>query len=485
MAMDVGMGAVAGTGILSDSLGDEFMANFSPSTRRASGSTYTPLPVVRNMVEDAAKHIDPDFVVDCGCGSGRFALAAAMRFPSAKVYAVDNSELACTMCAENVRRYGLADRVVVVNESFMDFTPPERDGRTLWIGNPPYVRHHQIGRAEKERFKAVTDRLALPYSGLAGLHVHFIAHVAECWHDGDYCTLLTGAEWLDANYGATVRFLLTERLPLVSMRLFDPETRLFEGTDSTAVIISFSDASSEGATVTMSDGLTEPISLAALRGSGKWTRTIREARIGARDSDGLVTLGSIASVHRGVVTGNNKFWVRPASEVADVPMELKTPIVAHAREIMNGCVANGSTDGLGMLLTLPPNLNLLSDASRNVAQSLIDEGRESGVDRGYVASSRRPWWSVRAPKPPAIMMTYMARHSPTFILNELGLPMLNVVHGIYPRTELSEHALRRLVGFLNENVSKGDGRVYCGGLAKFEPREAEGILVPPIEQLEA
>ena len=89
---------------LTDSLGEEFMSSFSAETRRATGSTYTPFEIVNSMVRESAGEIDPDYVVDCGCGSGRFSLAAAMMFPRAKVYAVDNSPLACTMCSENVRR---------------------------------------------------------------------------------------------------------------------------------------------------------------------------------------------------------------------------------------------------------------------------------------------------------------------------------------------------------------------------------------------
>ena len=71
------------------------MSSFSAETRRATGSTYTPFEIVNSMVRESAGEIDPDYVVDCGCGSGRFSLAAAMMFPRAKVYAVDNSPLAC------------------------------------------------------------------------------------------------------------------------------------------------------------------------------------------------------------------------------------------------------------------------------------------------------------------------------------------------------------------------------------------------------
>ena len=42
-----------------------------------------------------------------------------------------------------------------------------------------------------------------------------------------------------------------------------------------------------------------------------------------------------------------------------------------------------------------------------------------------------------------------------------------------------------MVAYLNKHVSLEDGRMYAGGLVKFEPGEAEAILVPPPETLEA
>lgn len=471
---------------LTDSLGEEFMSSFSAETRRATGSTYTPFEIVNSMVRESAGEIDPDYVVDCGCGSGRFSLAAAMMFPRAKVYAVDNSPLACTMCSENVRRYGLSDRIEVVNSSFLDFSLPRDRGATLWIGNPPYVRHHNISADDKKLFKSVASRLGLPSSCLAGLHIHFLAHIADLWQSGDFGFLITSAEWMDVNYGNFARLLLTTHLPISHMRLFDRSVRLFEGTDSTAVVFSFSDMLRDDVNITMPDGSNIKIPLKVLNASQKWSRTIDCAiDESASNIEGLVPLGSLASVHRGVVTGNNKFWVRPAHELAEFPRELSVPIVAHAREIMDGCVAEGRSDELGRLITLPVDLGALSGRALMFAEKVVADGSRLGIDKGYVAGSRRAWWSVQPPKAPAIMMTYMSRKSPTFVRNDLGLSMLNVVHGIYPKRNLSDRALTNLVDYLNSHVNLRDGRIYCGGLAKFEPKEAEAILVPCVERLEA
>jgi hypothetical protein len=89
------------------------------------------------------------------------------------------------------------------------------------------------------------------------------------------------------------------------------------------------------------------------------------------------------------------------------------------------------------------------------------------------------------PEPAPILATYMARRPPAFVRNLAGARHVNIAHGIYPREPLSPLALDRLAAFLRNSVTTGQGRVYAGGLAKFEPREMERLLVPVAERLAA
>lgn len=466
-----------------DYAGEDFMLSHPADVRRESGSVYTPLEIVDLMIDEAIGNIEPECIVDCGCGSGRFAVAAARAFPNAKVYAVDSSALACKMCGEYAADNGLSDRIEVVNLDFMDFAPPADRGRTLWIGNPPYIRHHSIDKGSKSRFKELGRKFGLPASALSGLHIHFLAHVRELWLEGDFAVFITSAEWLDVNYGAFVREMLTSQLPVKRIQIYDRKTQVFDGTDATAVVFSFSEKGTEFVSAGMSDAPTKEVSIEALRSTDKWSALLERPESAAQNL-GLVPLGSIVSVHRGVVTGNNRFWVRKPEDLGDIPMELTIPIVSRAHEITGDCVAQKHPEQLKRLIVLPCNIDELSDPLRNAAQRILDDGSASAVDKGYVARSRRAWWSVKPPKAPAIMMTYMSRQNPTFVRNIENLPMLNTIHGLYPKERLSNRALMNLIEYLNNNVSLQHGRTYCGGLVKFEPREVEAILVPPLETLE-
>jgi adenine-specific DNA-methyltransferase len=72
----------------------------------------------------------------------------------------------------------------------------------------------------------------------------------------------------------------------------------------------------------------------------------------------------------------------------------------------------------------------------------------------------------------------MARRPPAFVRNTAGVAHLNIAHGLYPREPLADGVLDRLAAHLRGSVTLGQGRVYAGGLTKFEPGEMERLPVP-------
>jgi SAM-dependent methyltransferase len=430
-------------------------------------------------------------VVDPGCGSGRFLVEAAGRFPKAQLVGVESDPVAAILARANLATLGLANRAQVQLSDYRNFCAAHgADGPTLFIGNPPYVRHHQIEPLWKDWLAEEAARIGLRASKLAGLHVHFFLATLRAAQPGDFGAFITAAEWLDVNYGSLLRGLLLDGLGGQSITLIDPAALPFPDAATTAAITTFQIASRPRSisfrTVRSLDGLEKiggglRIGHQRLSNERRWSQLNRTR---AKAPEGFLELGEICRVHRGQVTGANAIWIAgPHSR--ELPPSVFFPAVTRAKEIFDAGGVLSDASRLRSVIDLPADLDVLDAAGRRAVERFLKFARDGSADSGYIARHRKPWWSVGLKPAAPILATYMARRPPEFALNRAAARHINIAHGLYPAQPMSERAMRTLVAYLRSNVSQSGGRTYAGGLTKFEPGEMERLIVPGPAMLEA
>jgi hypothetical protein len=464
-----------------DPLGEAFCTLRSTELRRENGATYTPGPIVRSMIEWAVARKQPARVVDPGSGSGRFLMQAAAAFPAATLIGVDTDPLAALLARANLATMGHAARAQIVLGDYRRFNEPGPS--TLYIGNPPYVRHHQISSKWKDWLSDQAAALGYKASQLAGLHVHFFLATARYASPGDFGAFITAAEWLDVNYGALVRSLVVGELGGHSITVIEPTAQPFPDAATTAAITTFEIASKPTSVFFRRvDNLRELDDLNKgrrvhrdrLTAQARWSYLTRSVE---KPPQGYVELGELCRVHRGQVTGANEVWI--AGEHSEgLPASVLFPTVTRAREVFEAAGVLDDASRLKCVIDLPVELDQLGTADRRVIDKFLRFAQAKGANMGYIASHRKAWWSVGLREPAPIISTYMARRPPAFVVNRADARHINIAHGLYPRDTMSATAQTTLVRFLRANISQRDGRTYAGGLTKFEPREMERLVVP-------
>jgi len=471
-----------------DFLGEWFCQLHSPEQRRPMGAIYTPKAIVDAMVRWASSELQPARIVDPGAGSARFLVAAGRQFTEAVLLGIELDPLAAILARGHLAAANLAGRSSVTVRDYRDNALAPVKGRTLFLGNPPYVRHHLLGPRWKAWLVATARRHGLEASQLAGLHAHFFLATAEYARPGDVGVLVTAAEWLDVNYGRLVRELLLGELGAKNIQVIEPTASPFPGTATTGVITGF-EAGARPAAVGLRrvgslDELNalEPayeIKRECFEAASRWTpltRTIPERR------DGFVELGELCRVHRGQVTGANRVWIADV-HAQDLPTSVLFPAVTRAREIFAVDHFLENDASLRRVIDLPIDLDIFEPQERQSINRFLQWAQSVGADGGFVARYRKAWWAVGLRIPAPILATYMARRPPRFVRNLADARHINIAHGLYPREVLSEEALRKLATYLSRSTSLNDGRTYAGGLTKFEPREMERLLIPRPELL--
>ncbi len=469
-----------------DPLGDRIIEARPRPERRLLGQVFTPDRIVAPMVQWVLQQ-SPSRVVDAGCGSGRFAIAVS-RCTEAEIVAIDSDPLSTLATRAALAAIGQSSATVICDD-YTQLTLPPHDGKTAFVGNPPYVRHHNLSPEAKAWARSAAKSAGVPISGLAGLHSYFFLATALHGRAGDVGCFVTSSEWLDVNYGDVIRRLLLTGLGGQSIHVLEPKLLPFDTTATTAAITCFQIGSRPSSIrLRMVDDLDKLVCLregrlfsrSRLMNANRWLPLIRAT---PKMPEGYVELGELCRVHRGTVTGSNATWIVSAHDDEPIPARYLFRTVTKARELFGAGGRLETTANLRRVIDLPHDLDELDPQEFHAVERFLKLARDAGAADGYVARNRKSWWSVRLREPAPILATYMARRVPAFVRNIADARHLNIAHGLYPVTPLPDLALDRLASALRRSVSVSLGRTYAGGLVKFEPREMERIPVPTLDTL--
>lgn len=452
---------------------------------------------------------------DPSIGSGSFFSAALAVFGPERITSAVGVELDPAF-ADVARNLWAAVGLEVVNG---DFTQVVANGAcpaapNLILANPPYVRHHHIARADKERLKALTFKLTgVEVNGLAGLYVYFLLLATAWMRDGGIAAWLVPSEFMDVNYGAAVKGFLADRVTLIRAHRFDPDDVQFGDALVSSVVLVFRKsppASDHAAMFTFGGTLAAPyardlISRQRLRESRKWTAHPGHARNDRQTvSDGKgPMLGDLFSIQRGIATGCNKFFVldRTDAKRLGLPDKYLRPILPSPRHLKCTTV-DTDCDGYPLLdrqlcvidCDLPESM---VEADYPALWGYLQSAQALGIMDGYLIGKRSPWYRQERRKPAAFLCTYMGRGSEDkqpfrFIWNRSKAIGTNLYLMLHPRDCLANmldrypdraKAVHSLLGQVTGRELRGEGRVYGGGLNKIEPSELARISAVPFVDL--
>jgi len=367
-----------------DPLGDELCLLRPAAERRKLGATFTPLPIVRAMLDLAESYRLPRRVVDPGTGSGRFAVQAGLRFGRANILGIESDPLPALIARANLAAAGLAARSEVILDDYRSVAIPPVNGKTLYIGNPPYVRHHLLEPKWKQWLIRGAAERRLSASQLAGMHVHFLLATALKASRGDFGVFITAAEWLDVNYGSLVRDLFLGDLGGRQIIVIEPTAKPFPDAATTAAVTTFV-VGSRPKSVFLSR--VESLDDVGKKNSGgdvrrerleeecRWTHLTRTVK---RTPAGYVELGELCRVHRGQVTGANKVWIAgPHSE--GLPEWVLLPSITKARELFDVGKILSDVSLLKRVIDLPVDLNGFDRADRKIIDRFLQKARKLGA----------------------------------------------------------------------------------------------------------
>ncbi|MXX07019.1 MAG: SAM-dependent DNA methyltransferase [Gammaproteobacteria bacterium] len=481
--------------------------------RNRMGQFATPTKLAVDMLRYASEQLHESEKVrffDPALGTGAFYSALREAFPPNRIDSALGFEIDHHYGDPAVELWG----GTALQIRLADFTeadaPEDTKKSNLLICNPPYVRHHHIANGQKQRLKTrVRSVCGGEFNGLAGLYCYFLG-LSHAWMaDGGLAGWLIPSEFMDVNYGKSVKRYLLDEVSLLHIHRFDPNDSQFrDALVSSAVVWIRNEPPQAGHEVRFTFGgtLTDPklerfVPAETLRREPKWTRYPFKKDSSTTDDP---VLSDFFKIKRGLATGNNNFFILSSDEITkrELPFEAFKPILPSPR-YLKGDEIEGDRNGNPLLdrrlyLLDPPWTEDEIEKDYPNLWVYLEAGKKSGIAKRYICSHRAPWYRQEHRPPAPYVCTYLGRGDKKsgrpfrFILNNSQATAANVYLMLYPHGPVARalqnrpELKRQFWEYLNEICPRamlGESRVYGGGLHKLEPKELGNVPAAALAEL--
>ncbi len=489
--------------------------------RNKLGQFATPTSLAVDILTYAKSLLSSDLklrFLDPAFGTGSFFSALLRVFPIEQIveaigYEIDEecASKAQELWQENILRLHIAD--------FTTCKPPARDDKkaNLLICNPPYVRHHHLSSAVKQRLRYTVAQLTgIKLSGQSGLYCYFLCLADKWMAENGLAGWLIPSEFMDVNYGKQVKQFLLNQVTLLRIHRFEPKDLQFNDALVSSAVVWFRKAApplnhevefSYGGTL-LAPRYSKYVSSNTLRRTAKWTGLTlisdsRENTVEAGVSAGKLLgnsrnlkLADLFDIKRGLATGANNFFLLTENQIVkhQIPLKFLVPVLPGPRYLLSDEI---KADDKGNPILDRKIFLLTCDLSEGEIKShypslwrYLQMGVEMGVDKRYLCSHRSPWYSQEKRPPSLLLCTYMGRQNTEdcrpfrFILNLSRATVTNVYLILYPKPSLQKllieqpeiaRAIWQHLNNISSKILMDGGRVYGDGLHKLEPNELANI----------
>jgi len=486
-------------------LGPVFEGLLSRNSRYGLGQYFTPLSISRFMSE-IIKAKKPESVLDPAVGAG--VLLSNFK-KSIRLTGMDINPVCTALALAGLANRGHDSLDITVGDFLEDkqslFFQPTRtaDKVDAVICNPPYMRHHLIKGHEKKRLTAHYSALfGVKVSGLATSYLYFFLEALSRLNPGGTLVFITPADYLDVNYGSSLKQILKERATIEDIILFDRDGLAFEGVLTTSAItvvtnspppsthiVSFREAKPmvNEKVETASPNRREQ---AGLDAAASWTSCFgdREDELKQLVKDRPRKLSDYIRIRRGIATGDNSFFVIPQSVVDEwgIEAEYLQPVVASARDLPDGVLTREHWNKLkktGRPCWLLNCSNPKSELKGKKILAYLEHGESRGVHERFNCRTRNPWYKGEQVAPPDIIITYMNRGRTRFVENRSDCRVMSVfINGFITESDVSiKSLLETLNSAETSEILMRIGRVYGGGLGKVEPGTLASLPMPVLK----
>lgn len=487
--------------ITDNSIEQEYTASIPLTHRKRFAQFFTPLPVAKLLTQWLLGNPNLQTIQEPAFGLGIFSrlLLSQRNDLSIKAFEIDS-----TILATAKKCFAGVPNVKIVPQCYM-----ENDWQNKYDGiicNPPYFKFHDYNN--KAILKTVEEKLHCSLTGFTNLYTLFLLKSLYQLKVNGRCAYLVPSEFLNSNYGETIKSYLIQTGMLRHIIVIDFAENVFDDALTTAsIILCANDQWSETVKFSYVRSLSDlhkisqafssksphllfgkTFRVSELQPNIKW-RAYYQKQNGGQFKY-LVPFSVYAKVVRGIATGSNDYFTFTLSKAKEFSIDKKflLPCICKAADVRSTFFTQ---QDFMALRTNNKKIYLFNaeNSDDEFVLRYIKKGESEGINKTYLNSCRTPWFSLERRPPAPIWVGVFNRTGLRFVRNEANIANLTAFHCVYPQSVnlLSEIDIDLLFAYLLTDTAKrilaDNCREYGDGLQKFEPNDLNKGMILNIAML--
>ena len=373
------------------------------------------------------------------------------------------------------------------------------------ICNPPYFKFQDF-KTKNRALQEFSDRLSINLTGFTNIYALFLLKSLHQLQDHGRCAYIIPSEFLNSDYGKTVKTYLLQYQSLRYVIIFNSQENLFDRALTTSCILLFCHdhqaPTIEFINITSLQDLNhlgqklnlyphQPpnnrILYNSLNPNIKWRGYYQETH--THKYQNLIDFSAYAKVSRGIATGANDYFLftREKAQALHISEQHLLPVISKANQVTNSFFRGEDFQKLAR--ENKPiylfNANAVDNQDLQVKKYIL-WGESLGIHQKYLTSHRNPWYAIEQRLPSPIWVSVFSRGGIRFIRNETAVRNLTTFHCIYLKP-LAMDKIDLLFAYLLTDVARNifadHRREYGGGLEKFEPNDLNHAQVIDLEKI--
>ena len=476
----------------------EYISNTSIEHRRRYAQFFTPAILAEIMTDWLLAKEDLHTVLEPAFGLGIFTRMLQSKKDGLNIKGFDVDERIFNAAR---KMFGPDVNLLLQDYMYNDWNN-KYDGI---ICNPPYFKFHDYDN--KGVIAEIEKRLSCRLNGFTNLYTLFLLKSIHQLNPGGRCVYIVPSEFLNSDYGTLVKSHLLRTKTLRHIIVFDFENNLFEDAVTTSCLILCENNNDDSfvrfsylksnqdierlnsllSMINEDEECTRKYHFSELDPDVKWKKYYQNSN--SMQFKNLVPFSNYAKIMRGIATGANDYFVfsRSKAEKYGIDEKYLLPCISRCTDV---CKSVFTESDFEKLKTKDKKVFLLNAIGVNdrAVLSYLAKGVEDGVDRKYLTSNRKPWYSLENRHPSPIWVSVFNRNGLRFVRNVAGVANLTTFHCVYPLHNLYNDVSDDLLfAYLQTDIAKDiltdNGREYGSGLQKFEPNDLNKGMMLDIARL--